>query len=50
MTRTEAQTRVELIDKHLEISGWNVKDPTQVVQEFDILVELPQGITEPRTG
>ena len=36
MTKTEAQTRLELIDKLLGKSGWNVKDPTQVVEEFDI--------------
>jgi type I restriction enzyme R subunit len=49
MARTEAQTRVELIDKHLARSGWNVKDPTQVVEEFDILTSLPEGVAEPRT-
>lgn len=49
MTRTEAQTRSELIDRQLSSSGWNVKDPTQVVQEFDILTGLPEGVAEPRT-
>ncbi|ABW68527.1 type I restriction endonuclease subunit R [Desulfosudis oleivorans] len=49
MTKTEAQTRSELIDKHLAQSGWNVKDPMQVVEEFDILMALPEGIAEPRT-
>ena len=49
MSETEAQTRSELIDKQLAVSGWNVKDPTQVVEEFDILVGLPQGVAEPRT-
>ncbi|MBI1907065.1 MAG: DEAD/DEAH box helicase family protein [Rhodocyclales bacterium] len=49
MTKTEAQTRLELIDQQLALSGWNVKDPTQVVEEFDILVGLPQGVAEPRT-
>lgn len=49
MTRTEAQTRAELIDNQLAQSGWNVKDPTQVIEEFDILTPLPLGVAEPRT-
>ena len=49
MTRTEAQTRAELIDSQLAQSGWNVKDPTQVIEEFDILTPLPLGVAEPRT-
>lgn len=42
MTRSEAQTRSELIDQQLAQSGWNVKDPTQVIEEFDILKVLPE--------
>jgi type I restriction enzyme R subunit len=49
MTRTEAQTRAELIDSQLAQSGWNVKDPTQVIEEFDILTHLPEGVAYPRT-
>jgi len=49
MTKTEAQTRLELIDKLLGKSGWNVKDPTQVVEEYDIPTALPEGVLEPRT-
>ena len=49
MTRTEAQTRAELIDKQLATSGWNVNEPTQVVEEFDIKTRLPDGVKEPRT-
>ncbi len=49
MTRTEAQTRSELIDKQLAKSGWNVKDPTQVIEEFHILPPLSLGVAEPRT-
>ena len=49
MTKSEAQTRSELIDKQLAQSGWDVKDPTQVVEEFDILTSLPEGVAEPRT-
>lgn len=49
MTKSEAQTRSEDIDKQLAKSGWNVKDPTQVVEEFDIVTALPDGVAEPRT-
>lgn len=49
MTKTEAQTRSELIDQQLALAGWDVKDPTQVVEEFDILTALPDGVAEPRT-
>lgn len=49
MTKTEAQTRSALIDKQLAQAGWNVKDPTQVIEEFDILTPLPEGVAEPRT-
>jgi type I restriction enzyme, R subunit len=49
MSKSEAQTRSELIDRQLAQSGWNVKDPTQVIEEFDILTALPYGVAEPRT-
>jgi type I restriction enzyme, R subunit len=49
MTKSEAQTRSELIDQQLALSGWNVKDPTQVVEEFDILTSLPEGVAQART-
>lgn len=49
MAKSEAQTRAELIDCRLAQSGWNVKDPTQVIEEFDILTSLPEGIDEPRS-
>lgn len=49
MTRNEAQTRTELIDKQLGAAGWDVTDPTQVAEEFDIKTDLPEGISEPRT-
>jgi type I restriction enzyme R subunit len=47
--KNEQQTRIELIDRMLLQASWNVKDPTQVVEEFDILVDLPEGVQEPRT-
>ena len=49
MIKTEAQTRAELIDQLLATSDWNVKDPTQVVQEFDILIGQPKEIKELRS-
>ncbi|WP_432668654.1 DEAD/DEAH box helicase family protein [Pseudomonas umsongensis] len=49
MFQSEAQTRAELIDQQLAQSGWDVNDPTQVVEEFDILTVLPEGAAEPGT-
>ncbi len=49
MTKSEAQTRSELIDQQLAQSSWDVKDPTQVIEEFDILTALPEGVADPRT-
>ncbi|MFQ5687225.1 MAG: type I restriction endonuclease [Candidatus Scalindua sp.] len=49
MARNEAQTRKEIIDKRLKVAGWDVMDPSQVTQEFDIWVGLPQGVREPQT-
>jgi type I restriction enzyme, R subunit len=54
--RTEAETRKELIDKKLYAAGWDVHNHTQVSQEFDISVLLPDSnhrfefeVAEPRT-
>ncbi len=49
MTRNEAQTRREIIDKRLKVAGWDVLNPSQVTQELDIWVGLPQGVREPQT-
>ncbi len=49
MNRTEAQTRADLIDQQLALSGWNVKDPTQVIEEFDIITVPTEGVAEPCT-
>lgn len=49
MRKTEAQTREELIDQLLATSNWNVKDPTQVVVEFDIEVGNLEKIKEPHS-
>ena len=47
--KPEQQTRIELIDKLLLQAGWSVNDPSLVVEEFDILVDLPEGVQESRT-
>jgi type I restriction enzyme R subunit len=44
--KNEKQTRIELIDQLLAQSGWNVKDPTQVVEEFDILSAQSARVAE----
>jgi type I restriction enzyme R subunit len=49
MTHTEALTRKEIIDKQLQAAGWDVHDITQVIEEFDIKVDLPEGVQEART-
>jgi len=46
--KTEQQTRIELIDAALEAAGWNVGDPSQVVQEYDIVVD-PSRVAEAAT-
>lgn len=38
MSKTESQTRKEIIDRKLAEAGWNIKDRTQVIEEHDILV------------
>ncbi|MCK5161729.1 MAG: DEAD/DEAH box helicase family protein [Candidatus Aureabacteria bacterium] len=50
MTRNEAQTRKEIIDKRLKAAGWDILNPSQVTQELDIWVGLPQGVREPQTS
>ena len=35
---SEADTRQQLIDQHLRLAGWDVDDPSQVIQELDIYV------------
>lgn len=54
--KTEAETRKELIDTKLYTAGWDVNNRTQVSQEFDISVPLPDSnhrfefeVAEPRT-
>jgi type I restriction enzyme R subunit len=47
--KTESQTRKDLIDTKLFSAGWDVNNLSQVSQEFDIPVPLPDGVEEPRT-
>ncbi|MCD6565903.1 MAG: hypothetical protein J7K53_08155 [Bacteroidales bacterium] len=36
----EAQTRREIIDKRLAKAGWDVKDPSMVTEELDIISDI----------
>ncbi|MCM1981777.1 type I restriction endonuclease subunit R [Lyngbya confervoides] len=47
--KSEQQTRIELIDELLAQSGWNVKDQTQVIEEFNILTTRSKALAESRT-
>ena len=46
---TEKHTRKHLIDQRLKDAGWDVSNPTQVIEEYDIEVCRPTGVSEPRT-
>ena len=37
MTLSEVQTRKEIIDKRLAKAGWDVKDPSMMTEELDII-------------
>lgn len=39
MSSSEKDTRQNIIDKRLAKAGWNVKDPSQVTEELDIIVD-----------
>ncbi|MBI5675096.1 MAG: DEAD/DEAH box helicase family protein [Nitrospirae bacterium] len=47
--KNEQRTRKEIIDKKLQSAGWNVTDLSQVIEEFDIEVALPEGVSEAKT-
>lgn len=49
MTKSEAQTRQQIIDQRLKLSGWDVKNPSHCTEELNIWVGLPQGVREPQT-
>jgi type I restriction enzyme R subunit len=46
VTKTEAQTRKQIIDKKLLQAGWLVNDRTQVIEEFDIEITQPNEVRE----
>ncbi len=50
--KTENLTRKEIIDVRLKQAGWNVSDHTQVIEEFDILVDknLAEKAPNPYSG
>ena len=51
MPLTEAQTRQKLIDEKLGFAGWDVNDPSQVIQELDIdLVEAGVQVSRYAAG
>ena len=37
--KNEKQTRKQIIEDRLKEAGWNVADRTQVIEEFDIIVD-----------
>lgn len=37
--KNEQQTRKEIIDSHLKQAGWNVSDRSQVIEEYDIIID-----------
>ena len=50
--KNEKRTRKEIIDSRLKQAGWNVTDRTQVIEEFDIIVDhnLMQEAVTPYAG
>ena len=48
MTQTETETRAKLIDEWLKASGWDVNNLSQVIQEFDIQVDMSECVQEAR--
>lgn len=50
--KNEKLTRKEIIDNRLKQAGWNVTDRTQVIEEFDIIVDkdLAQEALTPYLG
>ena len=46
---SESDTRQQLVDDRLALAGWDVRDPTQVIQELDIYVGGGGRVREPAT-
>ena len=47
MSRSEAETRKQLIDEQLAKAGWDVKNPLQVVEEYAVPAEFLESVAEP---
>ncbi len=48
MGMNESETRQQIIDQKLKLAGWNVSDPSQVIQELDIVLKnADQLVSEP---
>jgi len=39
MELSETDTRQQIIDQKLKLAGWDVSDPSQVIQELDIVLK-----------
>ena len=48
--KNEKLTRKEIIDLRLAKAGWVVTDKTQVIEEFDILLNVVEDPTTPYSG
>ena len=50
--KSEKHTRKEIIDLRLKQAGWNIIDRTQVIEEFDIVVDetLAKEASTPYSG
>ena len=48
--RNEKSTRKEIIDQRLKQAGWNVTDPTQVIEEFNIHLTVVDDPQTPYAG
>ena len=48
--KTEKHTRKALIDIQLQQAGWDITDRSQVIEEYDIKVKLPDGVSEPQNA
>ena len=48
--KNEKLTRKEIIDNRLKKADWNVSDPTQVIEEFDILLTEMTESSNPYAG
>jgi len=45
----EKHTRKEIIDTRLKAAGWDLNNKMQVVEEYELEIGLPEGVSEPFT-